>query len=95
MSAVDLNADGSLLTFNSAMKCPFRLEWMGKYGKEVVRLVVSGSGVFIVRSAVSLRKHVAYFNPQAKIKIKNGVLVKRVQVTRDTTGEARVHEQTH
>ena len=81
MSAVDLNADGSLLTFNSAMKGPDRLEWMNKYGEELVRLEVSGTGVFISRSAIPKGKKIAYSNPQVKIKMKNGVLVKRVRVT--------------
>ena len=40
MSTVDLNADGSILTFNSAMKGLNQTEWMTKYGEELVRLVV-------------------------------------------------------
>ena len=54
---------------------------MAKYGKELVRLVVSGTGVFISRSVIPVGKQVAYSNPQIKIKMKNGALVKLVKVT--------------
>ena len=79
LSAVDLNADGSILTFSSAMKGPDAVEWRLAYGEEVIRTVEQGKGIFIRRSAVPKGKTVSYCNPQARIKLKNGKLVKRMR----------------
>jgi hypothetical protein len=80
MSAVDLNADGSILTFNSALNGPEGGEWKDKFGEELDRLINSGTGVFIPISQVPAGKKIAYCSPQTKIKMKNGVPVKRVRL---------------
>jgi hypothetical protein len=81
LSAIDLNADGTRLTSTSALNGPDREEWLIKFGEEIVRLVTSGTGTFIRRSEVPVGKSVAYCNPQLKIKMKDGKLVKRVRST--------------
>ena len=77
-SAVDLNSDGSILTFRSAMMGPDKDLWLLAHGEELTRLIEQGHGRFIRRSAVPKGKQVTYYNPQVKIKMKNGVPDRRV-----------------
>ena len=51
-SAVDLNSDGSILTFRSAMMGPDKDLWLLAHGEELTRLIEQGRGRFIRRSAV-------------------------------------------
>ena len=80
-SAVDMNSDGSILTFNTAMRGTEMSEWATAYGEEIVRLIEHGTATFISRSQVPKGKIVTYSNPQIKIKMKDGKLVKRVRIT--------------
>ena len=79
LSSLELNADGTRLTCTSALKGPDREEWLVKFGEEIERLLSSGTGTFIDRAQVPFGKKIAYYNPQLKSKMKNGVLVKRVR----------------
>ena len=81
MSAVDLNVDGSILNFRSAMSGPDAAEWEIAHAEEFDRLVEYGKGTFMRRSEVPKGKVVTYYNPQVKIKMKDGVLVRRVRGT--------------
>ena len=74
-SAVDMNSDGSILTFNSAMRGAEVAEWSTAYGEEIVRLIEHGNATFISRSQVPNGKIVTYSNPQVMIKMKDGNLV--------------------
>ena len=80
-SAVDLNSDGSILTFRSAMMGPDKDLWLKAHGEELTRLIEQGRGRFIRRSAVPKGKQVTYYNPQVKTKMKNGVLEHRIRGT--------------
>jgi len=80
-SAVDLNEDGSILTFRSAMMGPDKDLWLAAHGEELTRLIEQGRGKFIRRSAVPKGKQVTYYNPQVKIKMKNGLPDRRVRGT--------------
>ena len=80
-SAVDMNTDGTILTFSSAMRGPDAKAWLEAHGEEIVRLIEQGCGTFMKRSDVPKGKIVTYYNPQVKIKMKNGKLVKRVRGT--------------
>ena len=69
-SAIDLNADGTILTSNSALKGPEAELWEAAHAEEIEILLSSGTG------------HIAeYCNPQCKVKVKNGETVKRVRCT--------------
>jgi hypothetical protein len=80
-SAVDLNSDGSILTFASALRGPQAAKWLQAYGEEIVRLCEHGDATFISRADVPKGKIVTYSNPQTKIKMKDGELVYRVRIT--------------
>jgi hypothetical protein len=80
-TAIDMNADGSPLTSNSALKGPDAAKWLKAHGEEIVRLVESETGRFIQRSEMPVGRKAAYYNPQLKIKMKNGVLQYRVRGT--------------
>ena len=81
LSAINLNSDGTILTSTSALNGPEKDIWMKAHGEEIDRLVESGTGTFIRRNQVPQDKTVAYYNPQLKIKVKNGQLVYRVRGT--------------
>ena len=80
-TAMDMNADGSPLTSNSALKGPDAAKWLKAHGEEIIRLLESGTGRFIQRSDMPTDRKAAYYNPQLKIKLKNGVLQYRVRGT--------------
>ena len=80
-TAQDHNADGTKLTSTSALRGPERDKWMIAHGEEIIRLIESGTGVFIHRSAMPIDRKAAYYNPQLKIKIKNGITTYRVRGT--------------
>ena len=80
-SAIDLNEDGTRLTSTSSLKGPDRERWLAAHGEEIDRLIQSSTGTFVSRSSVPKEKTIAYYNPQLKIKIKNGEVVYRVRGT--------------
>jgi len=80
-TAINMNADGSPLTSNSALKGPDAAKWLNAHGEEIVRLVESETGRFIQRSEMPVGRKAAYYNPQLKIKMKNGTLQYRVRGT--------------
>ena len=61
------------------MMGPDKEKWLLAHGEEIIKLIVEGRGRFIRRSAVPKGKKVTYYNPQVKIKMKNGVLEYRVR----------------
>ena len=71
-TALDLNVDGTSLTSNSALRGPVRHLWEIVHGKEIIRLIDSKTVMFIHRCDMPSDKKVAYYNPQLKIKLKNG-----------------------
>ena len=87
-TALDLNEDGTPLTSNSALKGPDKAIWEKAHGEEIIRLIDSKTGRFIHRHDMPADRKAAYYNPQLKIKIKNGVLQYRV---RGTIGGDQVH----
>jgi hypothetical protein len=80
-TAVDMNTDGTPLTSNSALKGPDAIKWLKAHGEEIVRLIESGTGRFIQRVEMPVGRKAAYYNPQCKTKVKNGVLQHRVRGT--------------
>ena len=87
-TALDLNADGTPLTSSSALRGPDRHLWEIAHGEEIIRLIESKTGMFIHRRDMPSDRKAAYYNPQLKIKLKNGVLQYRV---RGTIGGDQVH----
>ena len=80
-SAIDLNADGTILTSNSALRGPDAELWEAAHAEEIERLLSSGTGKFIQANELPKGRKAAYCNPQCKIKIKNGLTVRRVRCT--------------
>ncbi len=80
-TAQDLNADGTRLTSTSALHGPDKERWMKAHGEEIIRLVDSETGVFIHRKDMPSGRKASYYNPQCKIKIKEGVEEFRVRGT--------------
>ena len=80
-TAIDLNLDGTPLTSNSELKGPDAIKWLKAHGEEIVRLLESKTGRFIQRSEMPFDRKAAYYNPQLKIKVKNGVICFRVRGT--------------
>ena len=80
-TAMDMNADGSPLTSNSALKGPDAAKWLIAHGEEIVRLLESETGRFIQPNEMPSGRISAYYNPQPKIKFKNGVLQYRIRGT--------------
>ena len=80
-TAQDLNADGTRLTSTSALQGPDKERWMKAHGEEITRLVDSETGVFIHRKDMPSDRKASYYNPQCKIKIKEGVEELRVRGT--------------
>jgi hypothetical protein len=81
LSAVNLNKDGSLLTARSALNGPDREEWLTVFGEEIDRLVDTKTAKFVHRHQIPSGKAISYYNPQLKVKMKDGKLVKRVRGT--------------
>jgi len=80
-TAVDLDGEGHQLTFTSALAGEDGAIWLQKHGEEIVRLFTSETIRLIMRSEVPSDKKPAYYNPQVKTKIKDGVLQYRVRGT--------------
>jgi hypothetical protein len=80
-TAQDLNSDGTRLTSTSALRGPDKERWMKAHGEEIIRLLESETGIFIHRQDVPVGRKVSYYNPQCKIKIKNGVEEFRIRGT--------------
>ena len=80
-SAVDMNTDGTILTFSSTIRGPDAKAGLEAHEEEIVQLIKQGCGTFMRRSNVPKEKIVTYYNPQVKIKMKNGKLVKWVRRT--------------
>jgi hypothetical protein len=80
-TALDLNEDGSRLTSASALRGPKKDVWEKAHGEEIVRLIESSTGRFIHRHEMPRDKKAAYYNPQCKIKVKNGKVEYRVRGT--------------
>ena len=60
---MNLNADGSILTFSSAMKGSDAVEWMATYREEAIRTVEQGKSTFIQHADVPKEKTVTYCTP--------------------------------
>ena len=86
-TAVDLDPEGNPLTYASAKSGPNRDHWEQAEIEEFDRLVASGTITFIPWSELPAGRTAAYYNPQVKMKIKEGKLVYRI---RGTIGGDRV-----
>jgi hypothetical protein len=81
LTAINLNKDGSLLTARSALNGPDKEEWLTVFGEEIDRLIDTKTAKFVHRHQIPSGKPISYYNPQLKVKMKDGKLVKRVRGT--------------
>jgi hypothetical protein len=89
-SVLNLNEDGSPLTFQRAMKGEFQAEWDHANDQEICKLITTTETMCLIhkRAIPSERRgDITYYNPQVKEKIKEGVHLRRV---RGTTGGDRI-----
>jgi hypothetical protein len=80
-TAADLDCDGNLLTFRSALASEDGAIWLAKHGEEIDRLFTSDTVRLIRRKELPHGKSPAYYNPQVRTKIKEGKLQYRVRGT--------------
>lgn len=81
-TAVTMDTDGTPLTYRKAKNGPHRDQWAEAEHEELVRLIVETKTMnFIPRHAVPHDRKVSYYNPQVKIKDKNGTITFRVRGT--------------
>ena len=70
-----------MLTARSALNGPDREEWLAVFREEIDRLIDTNTAKFVHRHQIPSGKAISYYNPQLKIKMKDGNLVKRVRGT--------------
>jgi hypothetical protein len=90
-SVLNLNDDGSPLTFQRAMKGEFQAEWNHANDQEICKLVTTSEKMCLIHKnniPSERRGDVMYYNPQVKQKIKDGIHVLRV---RGTAGGDRIN----
>ena len=80
-TAVDLDEEGRKLSMTTALQGDDAHIWLQKHGEEITRLFESGTMRLIHRNMVPPDKKPAYYNPQVRTKIKNGILQHRVRGT--------------
>jgi len=86
-TAVDLDDHGRKLSMTTALAGEDGHLWLEKHGEEITRLFESETIRLIDWNALPAGKTAAYYNPQVRTKIKDGVLQRRV---RGTIGGDRV-----
>ena len=87
-TAADLDTEGNQLNFSRALAGPDGAIWLAKHGEEIDRLFASETMRLIHRHHLPADKKPAYYNPQVRTKIKDGLLQYRV---RGTIGGNQVH----
>jgi hypothetical protein len=80
-TAVDLDAEGNKLTWGNALRSPEGDIWLQKHGEEISRLFDSDTIRLTLSMNLPPGKKPAYYNPQVRTKIKEGVLQYRVRGT--------------
>jgi hypothetical protein len=81
-TAVDLDISGIPLTYASAKRGPDKDRWEQAEDEEFGRLVTESATMkFIPYSTKPKDRKAAYYNPQPRTKIKNGVLTYRIRGT--------------
>ncbi len=81
LSTVNLIEDGSFLTARSALNGPHKEEWLTAFGEEIDFLIDTKTAKFIHHHQIPSAKSISYYNPQLKIKMKDGKLIKQVRGT--------------
>ena len=87
-SAITLDELGRKLIYTNAVKGPDKEIWEQAGGDEIIRLVDSHTGKFILVSQMIKGRTATYYNPRCSSKIKNGTMKHRV---RGTAGGDRVN----
>ena len=80
-TATDLDAAGKKLSWATALASPEGDIWLAKHGEEISRLFDSDTIKLIFRHDLPAGAKPAYYNPQVRTKIKDGVLLYRVRGT--------------
>jgi hypothetical protein len=80
-TAVNLDQDGNPLTYRSAINGPYASFWHTAEEEEIERLLDSNTIKFIPHSAKPKSRLSSYYNPQIKLKFKDGKPVYRVRGT--------------
>jgi hypothetical protein len=86
-TAIDLDPNGKPLTYASCMRGSDKELWQAAAAEEFTRLVKTDTIRFISWKDKPTDRSASYYNPQVKIKIKEGKVVRRV---RGTIGGDRV-----
>lgn len=83
-SVLNLNSDGTPLTFNRAMQGDFQAEWDHANDQEIRKLLTATETMRLIHKAdipADRRGDITYYNPQVKEKIKEGEHLRRVRGT--------------
>jgi hypothetical protein len=79
-TAVTLDTNGNPLTYNSAMRGPDKALWEVANSEEFHRLLVTTKTMKFV-SSLPKDRTATYFNPQIRVKVKDGMIERRVRGT--------------
>jgi hypothetical protein len=81
-TSIDLDTSGDVLTLRSARKGPDAAEWQAAENAEFVKLIDESKAMrFIAPDLKPPNRLASYYNPQLRIKIKNGVKQFRIRGT--------------
>lgn len=81
-AAMDIVIDVQPETWKEAMRGPHRDIWLKAHSEEITRLVDDTECIkFIAPTSKPRNKSASYYNPQVKVKVKDGKLVYRVRGT--------------
>ena len=81
-TAVDIDTTGKILTYRNAMRGPDKEAWRAANTAEIKKLAIDTKTIRIIeRVEVPTDRKVAYYNPQIKTKMVDGVLTYRVRGT--------------
>jgi hypothetical protein len=86
-TAANLDLEGNPLTHRKALAGPDKEHWIQSDIEEIERLLETGTAIFIDPLTKPAYRAASYYNPQVKIKIKDGV---RQYRTRGTIGGDRI-----
>ena len=87
---LNLDLNGKPISYRSEITGPDKAAWEEAHAVEIRRLINTGTITPILASAVpdDRRKDITYYNPQVRVKMKDGVITRRV---RGTIGGDRLH----
>jgi len=81
-AAMDIVIDAQPENYRTALRGPDRDKWLQAHSEEITRLVDETECIKFIRHTSKPRnKPASYYNPQVKVKVKNGTLVYRVRGT--------------